>query len=263
MINEDKTLKLLGIDIKNLKPNSHKKVYWNCNKCNLEKPRIFVGANKFKLCLKCSNKINANLNLEKRAEKTKIWHQNNPHPLLGTKRPENVILAIKNRNTDYMRTEQFRKNRSERSKGSKNNFYNKKHSEESLVKMRTSASKNVRRGKDSNFYGKIYHGKGEWFIDRKENRYYLRSSWEVKYAKYLDNIEANWLYEPKFFEFKLNGKDVTYTPDFYFPNGDFYVEIKGYWRNDAREKFEQFKINYPHIKIYVYGKKELKHIGLF
>ncbi|KKM16268.1 hypothetical protein LCGC14_1687490, partial [marine sediment metagenome] len=44
---------------------------------------------------------------------------------------------------------------------------------------------------------------------------YMRSSWEIKYAKYLDSKGIKWSYEAKFFELIINKKETTYTPDFY------------------------------------------------
>jgi hypothetical protein len=86
----------------------------------------------------------------------------------------------------------------------------------------------------------------------------FRSSWEIKYAKYLDKQDINWLYEPRAFDL---GK-TTYRPDFYLPKTDEYIEIKGYWRKDALKKFILFKKLYSDIKIKVLTKKPLQKIGV-
>ena len=64
--------------------------------------------------------------------------------------------------------------------------------------------------------GKGGHYRGVWF----------RSSWEISFAKFLDAAEILWLYEPKRFHLK-DGKH--YSPDFYLPTTETYIEIKGIW----------------------------------
>jgi hypothetical protein len=82
----------------------------------------------------------------------------------------------------------------------------------------------------------------------------FHSSWEIAYAKYLDKQGTKWEYEPKAFDL---GK-TSYTPDFYLPERDTYVEIKGYWRDDAKKKFKLFKKKYSYIQIMLLEKLKLK-----
>jgi NOL1/NOP2/fmu family ribosome biogenesis protein len=93
----DETLQLFGYAINSLKPSSCKVVVWQCSHCGTKKHKKFREACKNTLCIDCSNKINANTNIELRSDKVKKWHETHTHPLLGTKRPQNVIDAIKNR----------------------------------------------------------------------------------------------------------------------------------------------------------------------
>ena len=51
----------------------------------------------------------------------------------------------------------------------------------------------------------------------------FRSSWEANYARYLNYRGIEWKYEEEYFE-TLYGK---YTPDFYLPREDKYIEVKG------------------------------------
>ncbi len=260
MINVNKTLSDLKINIKDLKPNSCKNVIWNCGNCNIEKIKKFRDAQKHKLCLNCSNKINANHNLELKALKTKEWHKNNDHPLLGTKRPQHII-DILNR-TGKKVSEETKLKLSIANKGEKNGFYGKKHSKESLEKMSIAQKKNARKGKDSNFYGKVYHGKRKYYLTIDGINYLMRSTWEIKFAKYLDKNGIKWQYEPQTFELIIDDKQLTYTPDFYLIDSDEYIEIKGWWRDDAKLKFDEFIKKYNNIRISVYGKKELKSLGV-
>lgn len=105
------------------------------------------------------------------------------------------------------------------------------------------------KGRNSPRFGKVSHSKyvkyrGIWF----------HSSYEVKYAKYLIKNQIKWRYE--FTTFDLG--NCTYTPDFYLPQTDEYIEVKGYWRDDAKKKFNKFKRKFPKIKIRVVNKKILE-----
>jgi hypothetical protein len=70
----------------------------------------------------------------------------------------------------------------------------------------------------------------------------LRSKLEAKYAKHLDNNVIDWYYEHKSFPY-LDSKGIrrTYTPDFYLPAEDKYIEVKG--KNLINEK-DTHKINW-------------------
>jgi hypothetical protein len=260
MININKTLIDLNIDITKLKPNSCKNVIWNCGNCSLEKIKKFRDAQRHKLCLNCSNKINANTNLKIRSLKVKKWYQNNKHPLLGVQRPEHIKKLLDR--TGKLHSEKTKKIISEKNKGVNNGFYGKKHSKETCKKLSNNAKKNVKKGKESNFYGKIYHGKRKYYFSSEGKKYLMRSTWEIKFAKYLDDNNINWEYEPKSFELIINNKEVTYTPDFYLKDFNEYIEIKGWWRDDAKLKYDAFVKKYNNIKIKVYGKRELKNLGV-
>jgi len=107
------------------------------------------------------------------------------------------------------------------------------------------------KGKKSSGYGKIKHAKwGEY------KKIWMRSSWEILFAKYLDKNKIKWQYEPKPFDLG----NTTYTPDFYLPELNKYFEIKGWWRDDAKEKFRLFKRKYSKINIKLIRKKEIELI---
>ena len=52
----------------------------------------------------------------------------------------------------------------------------------------------------------------------------MRSSWEVAIAHHLDSQGRAWKYEPKCF---VLSPEVRYTPDFYIPAEDLWIEVKG------------------------------------
>ncbi len=86
--------------------------------------------------------------------------------------------------------------------------------------------------------------------------------WEHLLAEYYDSNNILYYYENKYFELILNDKPTTYTPDFYLPNTDEYIEVKGYWRDDSKPKFDRFKETYPEIKIHVIMKEDLISLGI-
>jgi hypothetical protein len=81
----------------------------------------------------------------------------------------------------------------------------------------------------------------------------MRSTWEVKFAQWLDKNKIKWQYESKTF----NLRNCTYTPDFYLPQTKEYIEIKGWWRDNAKKKFKLFREKYKKIKIIILMKPDL------
>ena len=59
-----------------------------------------------------------------------------------------------------------------------------------------------------------------------------------------------------------NYKEGTYRPDFLLVADDSYWEVKGYWRDDAKAKYEAFLEQYPEIKIELLMKQELHNYGI-
>jgi hypothetical protein len=76
----------------------------------------------------------------------------------------------------------------------------------------------------------------------------LKGKWELIVAKWLDKNKIKWEHETKSFEYEWNGKR-NYYPDFYLPDFDFFIEVKGYvtdrdlskWKNITNLKV--FKLN--------------------
>lgn len=87
---------------------------------------------------------------------------------------------------------------------------------------------------------------------------WMRSSWEVAYAKYLTKNKTKWEYESKTFDL---GK-YRYIPDFYLLDSDTYVEIKGRWFPGMKNKFRLFQKKYCSINIILLTGKELKKLKI-
>ena len=108
------------------------------------------------------------------------------------------------------------------------------------------------RGKNNGGFGKV----SQW----KRIKYkgiWMKSSWEKKYAEYLDKNNIKWKYEPN--TFKL--LDTTYTPDFKIDNKK-YIEIKGWFSPESYLKIKEFILSNPEIDFAILLEKDLKKMGV-
>lgn len=85
----------------------------------------------------------------------------------------------------------------------------------------------------------------------------LHGSWELKYARYLDLHEIKWIRNKDSFAYEYGGKERKYTPDFYLPDTDEYVEIKGYKTEKDDAKWSQFP---KHRTLVILMEAELKEM---
>lgn len=72
----------------------------------------------------------------------------------------------------------------------------------------------------------------------------MRSGWETEFAGELDTRGIAWQYEPQTFKMQTNeGHYVRYTPDFFLPNAEVYVEIKPVYflAGKVKEKCDLFR----------------------
>lgn len=116
------------------------------------------------------------------------------------------------------------------------------------------ARKGKYKGKQSPRFGKIaLNGKRIYY-----KQSCMRSTWETAFAKYCIINHIKYRYEPKVFDLG----NMTYRPDFYLFEQNLWIEIKGWWRDKAKQKFNLFKKIYPNKKIKVLMKPELKQLGV-
>lgn len=104
---------------------------------------------------------------------------------------------------------------------------------------------------------------GTWHVSLAKSMHYeyagcsFHGTWEVAYAKYLDEMGISWERTKKRFPYEFEGTIRRYTPDFYLPETDEYVEIKGFKTLKDEAKWSQFK-----GKLIVLQENELKSLGL-
>ncbi len=128
---------------------------------------------------------------------------------------------------------------------------NANESEESKLKRKNTINEKVR--------------KGEWHTSLAKNMHInykgvdLHGSWELKYAQYLDANGIRWIRNKESFHYFFEGTDRRYTPDFYLPDFDQYVEIKGHKTNKDDAKWSQFP---SYRKLVILTKVELKKLAI-
>lgn len=92
----------------------------------------------------------------------------------------------------------------------------------------------------------------------QQGRVWMRSSWEIEYAKHLTSRGVSWLYEPRRFEL---GVSFTYCPDFYLPDTDEWKEVKGYMTERDHEKLRLIREVYG-IQVDIISWEEMREMGL-
>ena len=63
------------------------------------------------------------------------------------------------------------------------------------------------------------------------SNYFFKSSLEADYARWCEATNKPYVYEHKTFTVQYDGRDKQYTPDFYHPDEDKYVELKAIRRD--------------------------------
>lgn len=111
-------------------------------------------------------------------------------------------------------------------------------------------------GKKNGAYGKVPTYSKYSMYENGNVKIKMRSTWEVKFAKYLDENNYTWEYESYTFNVNELG---TYTPDF-FADGIFY-EVKGFMHEHSLKKFNKFKELYEYPIVLV-DREEMKRLLL-
>lgn len=93
------------------------------------------------------------------------------------------------------------------------------------------------------------------------NNRFFRSSWEANVARWLNYNGVKWEYEVKTFWFEKIRRGVrSYTPDFYLPDEDRFIEVKGWMDAKSKTKLKRMAKYYPEVKIELLDSK--RYAGL-
>lgn len=75
----------------------------------------------------------------------------------------------------------------------------------------------------------------------------MDSTWEVACAERLDTLGVKWQRDPSI-KLQYRCKKLrlrNYIPDFYLPEYDVYLEVKGYWTEAAKWKMKDIMQRFP------------------
>jgi hypothetical protein len=112
-------------------------------------------------------------------------------------------------------------------------------------------------------------GKKGYYPSKCGKSIFMRSSWELNYACYLDllidkGLIHKWEYEVDTFWFeKIKRGTRSYKPDFkvFTSENEFeYHEVKGWMDDKSKTKLNRMRIYYPKINIILIGQKEYNRI---
>ena len=90
----------------------------------------------------------------------------------------------------------------------------------------------------------------------------MDSTWEVACAQRLDELGIKWIRNPSIkLKYITRGKRArNYIPDFYLPDHDVYIEVKGYWTDAARHKMKDVQARNPVKILILESLDEIKNI---
>ena len=95
-------------------------------------------------------------------------------------------------------------------------------------------------------------------------KYWYRSSYEELLMNKLDELKELYLYESIVIPYTYDGEEYTYIPDFYLPERNLIIEVKGeyFQKKDSKvieaKKEATIKEGYFYV---MFGKKEIKNFG--
>lgn len=92
----------------------------------------------------------------------------------------------------------------------------------------------------------------------------MDSTWEVACALRLDELGIRWIRNPSIkLKYITRGRRArNYIPDFYLPDYDVYIEVKGYWTDAARHKMKDVQARNPVKILILESLEEIKNIDI-
>jgi hypothetical protein len=133
-------------------------------------------------------------------------------------------------------------------KGLPGTFLGKKHSDESKQKISEKLSINNKGGR------------AKWYEVAGQN---VQGTWERDIALKFEQLSIRWIRlktNKHTLKYEMTGKVRSYTPDFYLPDYDMLIEVKGFWWGDDKEKMKIVLNTHPDKKIVIVEKDEYEEI---
>lgn len=103
-------------------------------------------------------------------------------------------------------------------------------------------------------------GRSKWYEVSGQK---VQGTWERDIAIKLDELLIKWIKLKTLqhtFDYVMDDKTRCYTPDFYLPDYNIYLEIKGYWWGRDKEKMDIVTKTYPSVKIVIVEKQDYEKI---
>lgn len=208
----------------------------------------------------------------------KKYYENNISKNKGKKHSEEHKRKIGLASKGRKHSEETKQKLSASRIGSNNPFFGKKHTKESIEQQRqkiigeknylykktyddvfgVEKSNELRNRLSKIHINNIKNKKEDYNKKYKYNHNYFRSSWETKVAKWLDKENIRYEYESKKCIFELDNDRHTIV-DFYLPELNKYIEVKGYWDNKSINKFNEVK---QKIDICIIDVRNINNINL-
>ncbi len=155
-----------------------------------------------------------------------------------------ICLGNKGATKGYKTTNQFIKAKelgleipkvSEETKFKIGNAWRGKHHTEEQKKKLSESMKNAVRKYPESFSSSNVNGRVKHY---NYNGFKLDGLWELEVAKYLDSKNIKWIKPNNGFEYEWNNDIHIYYPDFYLPEYNYYIEVKGYQRDRDLYKWQ-------------------------
>lgn len=131
----------------------------------------------------------------------------------------------------------------------------RKHTEEEKRHLSLIQSENAANGKimgtrkDVKFYS---------FKNLLNEEFLLRGTWELNVAKHLNELGILWTRNRKIEYLDSKGTIHVYNPDFFLPNTNEYIEVKGLFPEGDKIKMDLVTSQHPEKRIYFIYKKNYK-----
>ena len=132
--------------------------------------------------------------------------------------------------------------------GKAGSFLGKTHTEETKKKISAKLSINNKGGRS------------KWYEVAGQK---VQGTWERNVALKFEELHIKWKKlktNRDTLEYVMDEKTRCYTPDFYLPDSNVFIEIKGHWWGKDREKMDIVLKTYPDIKIIIVEKDDYEKI---
>ena len=177
--------------------------------------------------------------------------KNNPDRVIKPK-SEAWLNAMKNRrgsatnqysNSDYQMSDETRKKLSD---AGKQQVWSEERRQKHSERMKEVVESNPESYSASNVSGRVKN--------YEINGMTVKGTWELTVAEYLNEQNIKWTNKLKPIPYEWNNKWHLYFPDFYLPDLNLYIEVKGYERDRDKAKWKALD------NLIILKEKEIKQI---